>query len=116
MEVPVPPAITLCPSCGRSVPQDFSFCPNCGKQIREAPLSVSLAAQIGIYAISVLLPPLGLWPGIKYYRHSDPAAKRIGTIAIVVTVISTVATLWLTFAFLNVYLNTLNQSLNGLGG
>jgi len=76
---------------------------------------MSIIGQVGLYALSIFLPPLGLWPGIKYARKKDPAARKIGWIAIGLTIASTVITLWLTFAFLNVYLNTLTQTLNGGG-
>jgi hypothetical protein len=113
---PAPPTSTTCPHCGNEVPPDFSFCPKCGKQLKDAELSTTVFTQIWMYALSVFLPPLGLWPGIKYFRNSDPKAQQIGTIAIVLTVLSTIITIWLTFKFLNIYTSTLNESLNGLGG
>lgn len=104
----------VCPQCGNPVSPDSFFCPQCGKELRAAPLSVSLGAQVWIYALSIFLPPLGLWPGIKYVKRSSEKEKLVGWIAIVLTVISTVVTTWLTFAFLNVYLTTLTQSLGGI--
>ncbi len=112
----VPQIGSICPACGNIVPTDFAFCPKCGKQLKDAPLSTSVFTQIWIYALSVILPPLGLWPGIKYVRHSDPKAQQIGWIAIILTVLSSIITIWLTFQFLNIYLNTFNETLNGLGG
>lgn len=105
-------AIT-CPSCHEPIVPDAIFCPRCGKQLKEAPLSTSVFTQTTIYLVSILLPPLGLWPGIKYFRHSDPKAERVGMAAIVLTVLSTTITIWLTFQFLNVYLNTLNTAQYG---
>lgn len=70
--------------------------------------------QAGIYFLSIFLPPLGLWPGVKYFRHSDPRAKQIGTVAIVLTVASSFFSIWLTFQFLNVYVGAINGSLYGI--
>jgi hypothetical protein len=103
----------FCPQCGQAVPAEAFFCPHCGMQLAEAPFAMSLIAQVGIYALSFFLPPLGLWPGIKYARRADAKAKQVGWIAIILTVISTVISIWLIDQFLNVYLNTITQ-LNGL--
>ena len=105
----------VCASCGSAVPMFYTFCPHCGKPLNAKPLSTTLFSQIWIYAVSVLLPPLGLWPGIKYFRSSDAKAQRMGTIAIVLTVASTIITLWLTFAFVQNYINDINSALNGTG-
>jgi hypothetical protein len=109
----IPPS--LCPRCHLPVAPESYFCPNCGLSLKEKEASVTVLMQIGIYALSIFLPPLGLWPGIKYARRSNRTARRVGWIAIALTIISTVVTIWLTFALLNVYLNTLTQSLGGSG-
>lgn len=108
------PTMSICSFCGNQVPADSVFCPHCGKQLKEIPLSTTVFTQIWIYGMSVLLPPLGLWPGIRYFKHSDPKAKQIGMIAIVLTVVASVATIWLSYALTESYLNTLNQTLNGI--
>jgi len=105
---------SICPACGQPTSTDAIFCPHCGKQLKDAPLSTTAFTQTWIYLLSVLLPPLGLWPGIKYMKHGDPKTRQIGWIAIVLTVLSGIITIWATFAFLNVYLSTLNESLNGI--
>ncbi len=61
----------------------------------------------------MLLPPLGLWPGIKYARNADPKAKNIGWAAIILTVLSTVITTWLTIQFMSAYLAAVNSALTG---
>jgi hypothetical protein len=101
------PQQQTCPFCHFPLSGTFYFCPNCGKRINEPPITI--AKQIGIYLISVFLPPLGLWPGIKYLFSKDQKTKRVGTIAIVLTILSTVITIWLTMAFLN----QITQSLTG---
>jgi len=85
------------------------YCPTCGKNLKEAPLSTSAAKRVGIYALSLLLPPLGLWPGIKYIRQNDPKVKKIGWIAIILTIISLLVTSWISIG----WLNDLNAQLSG---
>jgi len=90
-----------CKYCGFSVLVTYYYCPNCGKKLKEPPLSTSIGRQIYIYALSLILPPLGLWPGIKYLRQDNIIAKRIGIIAIVLTIISTILTIWITIGLLS---------------
>ena len=68
--------------------------------------------QIGIYATSLLLPPLGLWPGIKYLRQSDRTAKTIGIVAIILTAISIVVSTWLLIGWVKQINQTVNSQLN----
>lgn len=108
----IPPT---CPQCHQPVQPEWYFCPNCGKDLRAKPRSTTVLMQVGIYALSVFLPPLGLWPGIQYLREADPKAKQIGMAAIALTVVSTIVTVWITYAFLESYINQVNQSINGIG-
>lgn len=71
-------------------------------------VQISLLKQTFIYLGSLLLPPLGLVWGFKYLKQKDPAVKRVGYLAILLTVISLVLTVWLSFKLVN----TLNQSFN----
>ena len=108
---------TFCPQCGVAIPADAYFCPNCGKKLAEPPVSTSVLMQVGLYTFAIFLPPLGLWPGIKYVRRGNAAndlnARRVGWITIALTIISTIVTTWLTIAFLNSYIDMLNRSLGG---
>lgn len=83
----------LCPACHSPVADSYYFCPNCGKQLNEPP--ISLSKQLGVYALSILLPPLGLWPGIKYIIHGDEKTKKVGLIAVILTIFATIVTVWL---------------------
>ncbi|MGA2910268.1 MAG: zinc ribbon domain-containing protein [Candidatus Microgenomates bacterium] len=103
------PQEKLCPFCHTPIADSYYFCPNCGKNLKPAPLPTKVLTQIGIYALSIFLPPLGLWPGIKYLNQGNEKAKIIGTVAISLTVISTVVTIWLAVGFIN----QANQSING---
>jgi hypothetical protein len=101
---------TVCPFCHFSLNETFYFCPNCGKQINEPPITI--AKQIGVYLISIFLPPLGLWPGIKYLFSKEQRTKRVGMIAIALTIFSTVITLWLSVALFNNLSQNVNSQLN----
>ncbi len=95
----------LCRFCNSPVLDSFFFCPTCGKKLHEPPITV--AKQIGIYALSILLPPLGLWPGIKYVFQKDEKTRAVGIIAIILTVISTIVTIWL-------FMNTIASITSGI--
>ena len=90
-----------CKFCSFPISENFYFCPNCGKKLKEPPLSTSIGKQIGVYALSIFLPPLGLWPGIKYLLQKERSAKAIGLVAIILTIISTILTIYLTIGFLS---------------
>jgi uncharacterized OB-fold protein len=105
----------VCPVCHQSVVPEWYFCPNCGKELKAKLVRVSAATQIGIYALSVFLPPLGLWPGIKYLGKKGREAKIVGAIAIVLTIISSVVTTWLTFRYLQSYLAIYSGLINSNG-
>ncbi|OGH16036.1 MAG: hypothetical protein A3C30_00735 [Candidatus Levybacteria bacterium RIFCSPHIGHO2_02_FULL_40_18] len=77
--------------------------------LKEPQLPISLEKQIKVYAISILLPPLGLWPGIKYLTGKNEKAKTVGIVAIILTIISIIITVWLTIGFVS----QLNNGLNG---
>ena len=96
-----------CPFCSSPISANFFFCPNCGKEIKKAPPSITIVKQIVIYALSILLPPLGLFPGIKYLLQKDEKAKIIGAAAIILTIASSVITVWIS---LNLF-NQLNKTI-----
>ncbi len=108
----------VCPACHQPVVPEWYFCPNCGKELKAKPVKVSAATQIGIYALSVFLPPLGIWPGIKYLFKESRGAKIVGTIAIVLTIISSSIATWLIFHYLQNYLAIYSGLINpsGLNG
>ena len=87
--------------------QPIPFVPS-GKIGESETIQVGLLKQIFIYLGSLFLPPLGLWWGFKYLKQKNPDVKRIGYLAVLLTVISLVLTVWLSFNLVN----TLNQSFN----
>jgi hypothetical protein len=88
------PEQKLCPQCHSTISETYYFCPNCGKNLKPVPLSTTILKQIGIYTLSIFLPPLGLWPGVKYLKENNKTAKIIGAVAIILTIISTVVSAW----------------------
>lgn len=97
---------TTCKFCGFPVSTNFYYCPGCGKKLIDPPITT--VREIGVYLVSIFLPPFGLWPGIKYLTQKNEKAKRVGTIAIVLTIISTVVTIWISV----IAINNLNQTIN----
>ncbi len=103
---------TTCPDCKANLSESDYFCPNCGKKIKEKPLLTTLSKQLSIFLISFLLPPLGIWPGIKYLRQADEKSKKIGLIAIFLTIISIVIASWLTTNLINSFNKELGNQFN----
>ncbi len=97
--------ILTCSFCHQPIQPTFFFCPNCGKEAKPKPLNISALTQLGIYALSLLLPPLGLWPGMKYLREPNQSSKLVGIIAILLTIISLIVTFYLAAQLAN----TVNQ-------
>ena len=85
------------------------ICPNCGKEIPKPPLATTVGKQLGIYVLSIFLPPLGLWPGIKYVLQNDKKANIIGFVAIVLTIFSSIITICITVNFVNKLQKTINN-------
>ncbi|HUY69866.1 MAG TPA: zinc ribbon domain-containing protein [Candidatus Tyrphobacter sp.] len=112
---------STCPVCHVALPANAYFCPNCGKALREKPPTVSVLDQMGVYLVSILLPPLGFWYTWKYLRFHDRKLATIGLAAAILTLISLVLSVWLGGKAINLLNQYVNQSLNlpnlgGLGG
>jgi len=80
--------------------------------VREKPLSTGTFTQIGLYAVSILLPPLSLIWTMKYLKSKDPKAKQIGMISLGLTIAALVAVIWLSIAFAKNVTQEVNQQLN----
>ena len=101
---------TLCPVCHQPIPAAAYFCPNCGAPLRPKPPSTAWWSQLGIYALSLFLPPLGLWPAVKYIRSNDETARWVGWIAVALTVISIALVVWETRALTQYLQNQLDNA------
>lgn len=76
---------------------------------------MTLFTKISLYALAIFLPPMGYWPAIKYFKSYDPEAQKLGMYLILVTTLSTIITIWLTFVFVQSYLGDINSALSGTG-
>ena len=79
--------------------------------MRPKPLSTSIGKQVGIYLLSVLVPPLGLVPGFKYVFQNEAKARIVGLVAVILTIISCIVTFYLTIGLIDQIKSQLNAQL-----
>jgi len=108
------PVKTFCPACGQAAGPADNFCPHCGKEFKSHALPVSFYGQVATYAVSLFLPPFGLWYVVKYLRRGNPQAKRVAIIAAILTAISIIYTIYLFIGIINSATQSINE-LNSLG-
>lgn len=84
----------ICPSCHTIALPGSKFCANCGHILIAPPTSISIVKQIWIYFVSIALPPLGLIWTFRYFKSTYPAVKRVALIALVLTILSSIITIW----------------------
>ncbi len=99
-----------CPFCQTPVEATFFFCPTCGKKIREKPISTGIWPQLGLYALSLLLPPLNLPLTIRYLK-APGNAKTIGIISLILMCISLIAGIWVYKIFVTNLQTQVNETL-----
>src|SRR5258708_5308322 len=114
-EVPEIKSEQICSTCHAASPASAYFCANCGKPLHEKPPPISLYGQAYVYAISFFIPPSGFWYGWKYLKQSDQASRRIGTLAIILTLVSIIISFWIIQAMINSLSQGMTSDLNGLG-
>jgi len=103
----------VCPVCHQDVLPNYYFCPNCGTNLKGITAPVSAIVQIGLYALALFLPPLGLWPGVKYLMKKNKQAKIVGGVTIALTLISSIVTIWWIFSIFNGYMAEVNELMTG---
>jgi hypothetical protein len=120
---PNTPFFGVCLVCHQPILPQYYFCPNCGAKINEAPLSTTAGTQTWIYFFSIILPMICFifvtrWPGIKYYKASDQKTHRIGQIAWVLLILSTIITIWLVYVWtqsmIQSSINSINTDFSGM--
>ena|SRR5260221_5495030 len=84
----------VCPNCGNILVPGDLFCPKCGAKIVNQPQSVGIGKQIYVYFVALFLPPFGLIWTWKYLKASSPQIKRVGIIALILTIVGILLTLW----------------------
>lgn len=80
--------------------------------VKEKLLPTTLGRQLLVYLLSIFLPPLGIWPAIKYLRQQDKKSKKIGLAILFLTLVSIVITILLTINFMNSFTKGLDNQLN----
>lgn len=83
-----------CPFCAAPVGESNYFCANCGKKLKEKPVSTSFTALVGLYLVSVFLPPFGLGLTIRYLKSTEPTAKTMGIISLLLTILALMLGVW----------------------
>lgn len=91
----------ICPKCQTIAIPGSRFCANCGTPLNVGAFTISIGKQIWIYFVSIFLPPLGLVWTFKYLRLKDSQPRKIALIAAVLTIVSTVITLWATWGVMS---------------
>ena len=102
----------VCQTCGNILAPDDTFCGHCGAKVGSGVQTIGLGKQIWIYFVSLFLPPLGLIWTWKYLRSGSPQQKRIGWIALALTVVGILLTLWTIGGFLQGIQTQLNSYTN----
>ncbi len=97
----------FCPNCGQGINASDAFCVHCGKQLVDLPIGIG--KKIYMYAISILLPPFGIVYFFKYFRSQNPDLKKVGTISLILTIIATIATIWMFVGFMQGVQNSLSS-------
>ena len=116
-EIPGPSTSSVCPVCHQPTLSTYYFCPNCGAKLVSAPLPTTVGAQTKIYLFSLILPALCFlfvshWQGVKYFKSADPKTKRIGEIAWILLILSTIITFWYAIVWTEQAAQSLSNSLN----
>ena len=99
----------ICTRCQGNVSSSDYFCPSCGKKLKEKPLSTGILKQVLIYSLSFFLPPLGIWPAVKYLKQPDQKSKNVGLITLILTIISIGITIYISISLLNSYSKDLSN-------
>lgn len=110
----------ICPRCHFPTKPEYYFCPNCGAKLTEPPLGAGLVDQLLLYAFSIVLPWIAYlaitkWQGIKYLRAPDQRMRQIGLIALVLLVVSSIIAFWLTYTWIQSYVQSSLNDVNSLG-
>ena len=102
--------LVKCKECGHEISDEALACPNCGFPQRNRHPSMSVSSQLVVYAVSLFLPPFGLWYVWKYLKQKDTKSKVIGIICLILTIISIIFTI----RFIQGFINSFNEALNSV--
>jgi hypothetical protein len=108
--------LVKCPVCHLEVrPTDY-FCFNCGKNLKPKPPSTSGVQQLVVYLESIFLPPYGIIIGIRYLRQKESKAKVVGSIAVILTIVSIIVFTKMTMNLINNINTQVNNQLQQFEG
>ncbi len=99
----------VCPSCGATVKSTAYFCSDCGKQLKDKPPVKTLLGQTIVYIVSLFLPPFGLYYVWKYFKAGDYESRKIALIALILTLASTIITIWISAGFITAVFQSINE-------
>jgi hypothetical protein len=105
-----------CPKCHAAVKETDYFCFNCGTKFRDPPPSTTISTQILYYIGSLVLPPLGIFWSIKYFKQPDEKSKTMGAVMIALTIVSLIVTYFFTEKIFSMIQNQIGAYTGGLGG
>lgn len=105
-----------CPRCHIEVKETDFFCFNCGKNLKPKPVSTEIGTLFLYYLGTILLPPLGLFWGIRYLRNPDRRSKLHGLILIAITSVEVLFLSVWSVNFINGINTTVNQQLQQYQG
>lgn len=98
-----------CKYCGALITPGTYYCSNCGKILNDPPFAISTMRIIWLSVISVLLPPFGLIPGVKYMLKNDTKATMVGLLLVILTFLSFAFMIYFSLGLLNNLMNQLNS-------
>ena len=104
----------ICKVCHQPVSGKDFFCPNCGNNLKEKEMPISGIVQTGLYALAIFVPPMGLWPGVKYIMKKSKYAKKVGYITVGLTLVSSFFTIWSIFVLFGSYVEQINELMVGI--
>ncbi len=100
-----PQGIRICPSCGRPSPWDVNLCQFCGYDfrypggVRNEPQEMDVGLKILLYLLSLSIFVVGIIIGVIYLRKPDAESQHVGTICLVLGIISLLIIVVLIVAF-----------------
>lgn len=91
---------TSCSQCDAVLPTGAIFCSQCGAKVENTAV-ISVGRQIVIYCVSFFLAPFGLGYVFKYLRRESKEEKRVGYIALSLTILAILLELWVGKMFID---------------
>lgn len=75
----------LCKNCGEVLESSDKFCRKCGAKVDISSFGLTLRRKVTVYAFSIILAPLGFYWFFKYFRNNNPEVRKVGFMALYIT-------------------------------